>query len=261
MCCPPVWLVKKLKKTRWQEVLVCVCYKGILQIMGLHVRLKGAMSDTRPLLLVTNHLSYLDVVVLGSQVPVRFAPKIEIAHWPVIGWICRLCDAVFIDRNPRKTDDAKQVLRSALGRGEVVCLFPESTTGTGMHLQTFRSSLFSLAEAPIGEHMLSVQPAAIIYTCLSRLPIDSTQWPVIAWYGDMELIPHVWNLLKQGRLDAELVFLPQVTLADHPDRKLLAAHCQKAVAEEIQRARNEARKHTTQGVYKSLRGKLLRSKS
>lgn len=234
-CYVPVWIAKKIKKPLARDVLVRWCYAGILRITGIRLTISGHLAAVRPLLLVTNHLSYLDVVILGAAAPVRFTPKSEISSWPVIGGICRMCDAVFIDRRPEKISDMKQSLETALAGGNVISLFPEGSTGNGLHLLPFRSGFFSLAEEPIAGRELTVQPAAIHYTHIRRLPIDTTQWPHIAWYGDMQLVPHLLSLLKLGPINAELVFLPPVALSRFGDRKQLANHCQQAIGEAIGR--------------------------
>ncbi|MDE3059745.1 MAG: 1-acyl-sn-glycerol-3-phosphate acyltransferase, partial [Pseudomonadota bacterium] len=238
--CLPVWVARRLGKTVWRDRLVRLCYKGILPILGVHLKTTGRLDEGRPLLVVSNHLSYLDVCILGSQAPVRFTPKSEIASWPLIGGICRLCGDVFVDRRPDKVRESGDALRAALARGEAVSLFPEATTGNGRHLLPFKSGFFSLAEEPVGERELLVQPAAIAYTRIRRLPVDSTQWPLLAWYGDMPLVPHLWELLKLGSVSAELVFLPATTLSEHGDRKHLAAHCRHAIAAALASVREAA---------------------
>jgi len=237
LCCCAAWLVKLLRKPDIRDRVVCLCYGGILRIVGVRLRVTGALAQGRPLLLVSNHLSYLDIVLLGRMHAVRFTPKSEIGGWPVIGGICRLCDAVFIDRRPEKFMQVRQSVQAVLESGAVVSIFPESTTGNGLHLLPFKSAFFSLAEG-MG-HALHVQPAAITYTRIRHLPIDRAQWPQIAWYGDMELVPHLWQLLTLGPIDARLAFLPPVTLAECGDRKALAAHCHRAIAEAIGEARKE----------------------
>jgi len=227
----PVWVAKKWGKIRWRDAMVRLCYIGILRIIGVRLKVTGQIGKMRPLLLVTNHLSYLDICLLGAAAPVKFAPKSEIAKWPVIGSICRMCNAIFIDRRPEKIKEMTALVRSALGRGELICLFPEGTTGDGLHMLPFKSGFFSLAEEKIDGHDLTVQPAAIIYTRIRRLPIDTTQWPLIAWYGDMHLFPHLWQLLKIGSIDAELAFLAPVTSAEYGDRKQMANYCQQAIGE------------------------------
>jgi 1-acyl-sn-glycerol-3-phosphate acyltransferase len=237
-CCLLGWLAKSAGRRRWRDKIVCLCYRGILCIAGIRLAVSGEMVALRPLLLVTNHLSYLDMAILGSQQAVRFTPKSEIAAWPLIGGICRLCDAVFVDRRPDKVMDMKDRMLAALAEGAVVSLFPEGTTGNGLHMHAFKSGFFSLAEENIDGRAVIVQPAAIVYTRLRRLPIDTAQWPSVAWYGDMELVPHLWQFLQLGPLEAELIFLPPVTLEQCGDRKKLSAHCRDSIMQAIDEVRS-----------------------
>jgi len=228
----PTWIAKKIHKIYWRDRFVRWCYIGILKIVGIRLTVYGELSSTRPLLLITNHLSYLDVMILGAAVPVRFTPKSEVAKWPLINTICRMCDAIFIDRRTDKIRQMSGALRESLAQG-VVCLFPEGTTGDGLHLMPFKSSFFSIAEEPIHGRRVTVQPAAIRYTHIRKLPLDSTQWPDIAWYGDMVLLPHLFHVLKMGIIHAELIFLPTVPLHDSIDRKEMAAKCFNAINEAL----------------------------
>jgi len=225
----PVWIAYRFKKIDARDRMVRQCYRGILRIIGIRLKVTGEPSAARPLLLVSNHLSYLDLPLLCSQLPVRFMPKSEIARWLVIGSICRICDAVFVDRRPGKIREVKDTLQNALTGNNVVCLFPEGTTGDGLHMLPFKSGFFQLAE----EGALTVQPVAITYTHIRRLPLDRTDWPSIAWYGDMELVPHLMHLLTLGSINAELTFLPPVT---HGDRKALANHCHSVIKEALERS-------------------------
>ncbi len=238
----PIWLAKRFGKLTWRDRLSCWCYRALLYVMGIKVTVHGHPGMVRPLLAVSNHLSYTDVCVLGSAFPFRFTPKLEIASWPVISAYCRATDAVFVDRSPDKLADAARDIKQSLSAGQVVCLFPEATTGNGVHLLPFKSGFFQLAAESIDGRDLSVQPVAIAYTRIQNLPIGSSQWPGIAWYGDMDLAPHLWELLKLGRIDAELHFLAPATMKEHGDRKRLAAHCRQAIAEAIAAARELPKK-------------------
>ncbi len=225
----PVLALHRLQRIDFRDRLVRLCHGGILAIVGLRVRVVGGISPQRPLLLVSNHLSYLDVPVLAAQMPVCFTPKAEIGRWPVIGEICRMTGCIFITRSSTALAEASQAMSEALAGGRVVCLYPEATTGNGMETLPFRSSFFAMAEKPLGSAALMVQPVAICYRTLRGLPIDRTQWPEIAWYGDMELLPHLWNLLKLGHMQADLVFLEPVTMTQFSDRKAMAEHCRSVI--------------------------------
>lgn len=230
-CYPFAAVAKKLRKYILRDHIARFCCKLLLWVAGVRVEVYGKISGERPLLLVTNHVSYMDVLILASLAPVRFTPKSEIAAWPVIGGICRLMDAVFVDRRPESILEVKRALQSTLERNEVLCLFPEATTGNGIHMHPFKPSFFSLAEEKIDGEPLHVQPAAIAYRRIHRLPIDRTQWPKIAWYGDMELVPHLLQFLELSRVDVQVIFLPPAEQGT--DRKAMAAACQESISKAI----------------------------
>jgi 1-acyl-sn-glycerol-3-phosphate acyltransferase len=235
-------LFYRLRKYGLRDRVMRTATSGMLRILGVNVTITGAPSGIRPLLMVSNHVSYLDVVILNASVNIHFTPKIEISGWPVLGAIARMSGSVFIDRRPEKVTQGRNGILEDLARGSVVCVFPEATTGDGLHMIPFKSGFFSLADADAGGRGVTVQPVAVTYSSIRRLPIDTIQWPHIAWYGDMELLPHLWNLLKLAPLEAELVFLEPVKLAQHGNRKALAAHCQKVIDESIQSIRGRHRR-------------------
>ncbi len=206
-------------------------YAVLCRIIGLRIRVDGEISRERPLLLVSNHISYLDIFVLGWKTTACFTPKSEVAGWAVVSTICRLLDCVFIERRSAKIKSGGNDIKTALASGEIVSLFPEGTTGNGRHPLPFKSSLLSIAEEKIDGKELWIQPAVIRYTHIGQLPIDSTQWPSIAWYGDMLLAPHLWELLKLPKIDATLTLLPAVTCAQLGNRKQLTAHLQQATSD------------------------------
>jgi lyso-ornithine lipid O-acyltransferase len=230
----PVWLAWVSNKLAWRDWMVEISSRGFLRIAGIRLKVSGELIKDRPLLLVSNHISYFDVLMLASHAPLCFTPKIEISRWPVISTICRMMNCVFVDRRPDKIIEMRSALRDALAKGKVISLFPESTTGNGLNMLPFKSGFFSLAEEEIEGKELIIQPAAMTYTHIRRLPIDSTQWPYIAWYGDMDMVSHLWRFLKLGTVDAELAFLPPVTLKEFEDRKALANHCYNVISKHIE---------------------------
>lgn len=215
---------------RCRQWTVRACYLGIGRIMGLKIVVSGALSPKRPLLLVSNHSSYLDVVTLASLGPVSFTPKAEIAGWPLIGACCRLSDCVFIDRRASKTEDNRRALHRALADGALVSLFPEGTTSDGKRVLPFRSSYFALSEERFDGERLHVQPALVTYTHIRGLPVGPTDMPRLAWYGDMELVSHLRALLSLGPITARVTFLPPVTMDRFATRKEMARYCEEQIA-------------------------------
>lgn len=234
LACLFAWIIKKIGNKKNFARFCNFGFIGLCFIVGLRVKTIGEIANERPLLLVSNHLSYLDVLILGAATPAHFTPKSEVKSWFVIGWICKLLDSVFIERKSDKIKDAGAKMKEALAAGEVVSLFAEGTTGDGRHLLPFKSSLFSIAEEKLGDAEILVQPAIIKYTHIGKLPIESTQWAKIAWYGDMSLAPHLWEFLQLGKIDVSVTILPPVTLAQLGDRKKLANYCKEKAEEVLQ---------------------------
>ena len=138
--------------------------------------------------------------------------------------------SVFIDRRRSATDSARDQIQERLDDGDTLIMFPESTSGDGNRMKPFKSALFTVAERRVTDKQgqlrnIAVQPVSIAYTRLNGLPLGVGWRPYVAWYGDMEMIPHLWNLAKLGRLTVEIAFHPPVTLAQFGSRKALAAHC------------------------------------
>lgn len=235
---PLAWVAKRLGRQRYADILFRFLARCFLFIAGIRLTVRGELSVQRPLLLVTNHLSYADIPLLAAANMVRFLPKSEIASWPILGWMCRISGAVFINRKPESLVENSNQIRQALAKGEPVCLFPEGTTGNGIKLQPFKSSFFSLAEEAIDGQELQVQPAAIAYRRIHNLPIDMTQWPHIAWYGDMTLVPHLWRFLQMAPISAEVIYLEPVALSRFANRKELSHYCQDVITEALNGDKN-----------------------
>ncbi len=228
ICLAVVVLLRVCRLRGAREAVVRLCYRGLARIIGLAVRVEGAPAPTRPLLLLSNHIGYLDIVGLGAVAPLRFTPKAEVAGWPVIGFICRMTDCVFIDRRQTRAAENLRKLNKALQEERPVLLFPEGTTSDGKRVLPFRSSYFRLAEAA-GE-TLAVQPVTLAYTHINGLPITSADFPRIAWYGDMDLAPHAKELLALGSIALRIVFHRVQTYQAAESRKDFSRRCEQIVA-------------------------------
>jgi 1-acyl-sn-glycerol-3-phosphate acyltransferase len=198
-------------------------------LWGIRVRQVGRTSPALPLLVVSNHFSYLDVFALGSCMNLRFTPKSEVASWPVIGFFCKITGCVFIDRRASRTLHNKNNLEAAAEEGGVISLFPESTTHDGSGLLPFKSSFFSIAH----QHNLTVQPVGIVYTRLNGAPMTPDVRPVVGWYGDAEFFPHLLNFLRQRSVDVTLVFHTPVQGKDFASRKELAKYCEEVIGKDL----------------------------
>ena len=171
-------------------------------------------------LLVCNHVSYLDIIVLAAARPVRFVAKSEVRSWPWFGWLAQCAGTLFIKREHRRLlpDSNRQLADLARQVGSLV-MFPEGTSSDGQTVLPFRSSLLAGAAA----ENLSVLPVWIGY----ELPEgDVTQ--DVCWWGDMTLVPHLWRLLGYREIISTVRFGRPVW---HWDRKVLAAQLHEAVCD------------------------------
>ncbi len=221
----PFVIVSDLLNWRFAKIKFTSLYYQLSAFSwGIRLKQQGAFASDRPLLVVSNHCSYTDIPVLGSLAPVHFTPKADIASWPVIGYLCRLSESVFINRNPRKTAENMAELTKAMEKGWMISLFPEGTTNDGTSIQSFRSSYFSLAEQG-----LPVQPVTVIYTQPNGEPLSPQAMRKVAWIGEDEFGPHLMDFLAQPAILATVICHAPTGIEQFEDRKALAAHCQQRV--------------------------------
>jgi 1-acyl-sn-glycerol-3-phosphate acyltransferase len=223
----PVLLMWLLRSQTIRRYLVHCFYGGVARIIGLKLRVTGTPSAARPLLLVANHASYSDVLVLGSILPISFTPKREVRAWPVIGFFCVLADCVFVERKPSQMQEARDNMLARLDMGKVLCIFPEGTTNDGIHIKPFKSGFFSLAE----EEPLPVQPVTITYVAVNGTPIPPECYDQIAWVGEATFFDHFLRLIGYASVTVEVCFHSPKHLEHFEDRKALSGACQTVIQE------------------------------
>ncbi len=205
-------------------------HRRVTRLFGLRVQRRGRQSRVAPTLYIANHVSYLDIEVLGSLIKGSFVAKSEVRSWPVFGWLARLQRSVFVERRPQKTGDARDDMTQRLEDGDSLILFAEGTSGDGNRVLPFKSALFAVAAVKPKGGDLCVQPVSIAYSHLDGMPMGRFLRPYFAWYGDMDLAGHIWNAFGLGRVTVTVEFHPPVTLAEMGSRKALADHCHAAVS-------------------------------
>ena len=177
----------------------------------------------RAALVLANHVSWMDIPVLGSLLPVSFVAKSEVSGWPVVGLLARMQRCIFIDRARKShTTHVNTEVAHRLARGDLIVLFPEGTTGDGNRLLPFRSSLVGAARAALTEPTLEridLQPLAVVYVRRNGLPVTRRERPAIAWYGDMELAPHLAAFVRAGSVDAVVQWGEPIPFDTASDRK------------------------------------------
>jgi lyso-ornithine lipid O-acyltransferase len=184
----------------------------------LHVRYEVNGPIPAGGLIVSNHLSYLDIMVFSAVTPVLFVSKKEVRGWPVLGLLAHLAGSRFLDRS--RSSDAHRVqneVQEALDQGCRVLVFPEGTSTDGNSLLPFKAALF---ESAVGRHDITV--AHISYQ-VSSGPVETD----VCYWGDMDFVPHLVGLLSKQWTSARIRF---GTPARFHDRREAAAETNRLVA-------------------------------
>lgn len=207
-----------LPKQRRAEWLHKWCAIGVRR---LNVRIQVTGEPPAQGLVVSNHLSYFDILVLSSLLPCVFVSKHEVRSWPMFGWFARLSGTVFVDRSRRtQTGQVASDMAATLGEGLVVVLFPEGTSSNGVDVLPFRPALFEPA---------LVSGAVITPACIAYSTPDRTEAHDVCWWGDAPLAPHVLRALSKPWIRCSVAFgAPLPPLAD---RKQTAVEARERVLE------------------------------
>ncbi len=241
---PAQWLALRTGSTLAGRIPILL-HRLFLRLFRIRVTVRGAPPPRNaPVLVLSNHVSWLDIPVLASLRPLSFVAKQEIAGWPLFGVGAKLQRSIFLDRSRKAaTGTANAEMAGRLARGEAIVLFPEGTTGDGNRVLPFRSSLVGAARAALdatGGAPITLQPLAITYTARAGLPLTRRDRPAIAWYGDMELAPHAVAFVQGGPLDVVVTWAAPIPFGPGSDRKRAAVAAEAAVRAAVREAHGPA---------------------
>jgi 1-acyl-sn-glycerol-3-phosphate acyltransferase len=200
----------------WSRAMCC--------ILGIQVVKNGAVRDAGGFI-VCNHISYLDIFVLGSLMPSAFLSKQEVRGWPLLGWLALLGGTIFVNRESKREALNTMIdIEQKIDSGIAVIIFPEGTTSDGREIKSFKSTFFKV---PATRNM-PVTPVSIRY---AHPLIDE-----VAWYGGMELAPHFWKIVGFRRIEALVHFSSPITepadeVSRMEARKRLCARAHESVVE------------------------------
>ena len=207
-------------------------HRRLCRVLGLKVHVRGQPAGT-PALLVSNHVSWLDIPVIGGAADLAFLSKAEVRRWPVIGWLAYKSGTLFIERGGKNASNAaSEVMTFQLLRGRSVLVFPEGTTSEGETVRRFHPRLFAaaqLAERP-------VQPVAL------RFRNGGARDTIAPFVGDDSFPAHMWRVLGTSGIEVELVFCPPLG-SRGVERRVLAEQAQAHVAALVEGAPHEIRQH------------------
>jgi 1-acyl-sn-glycerol-3-phosphate acyltransferase len=221
------------------------CHWAMAKALGFRITRRGAQSTARPLLVASNHISWTDILIVGSMTDGSFIARGDMAGWPLLGWLATLQRTVFVDRKNRRTSGTQA---ADIGKRMVeapVILFAEGTTGDGNAILKFNSTLFGAADLAIrdgGAGSVFIQPMAIAYTRLHGMPMGRQHRPLASWIGDNELWPHIKQLLREGGMDVEVIFGEPIEYTAGSKRKVVAKEIEERVRAMMATALRDARR-------------------
>lgn len=229
---------------RLRDVLPRTFHRLILKLMGVRVRVHGGLPE-KGTLMVSNHVSWFDIVSIGSLIPVSFVAKKEVKTWPLFGQLANLQRTVFVDRRPgRHTAHTSNQLADRLAAGDRLVLFAEGTTTDGTRLLPFKSSLFASVEraalAPAKKRRpsdIKVQPMTVTFSESHNMVMGRRQRGKFAWVGDEALAPHLLFMLLRSCVVIDIVFHAPLRGDDMRDRKTMARASQAKVREGLDQIR------------------------
>ena len=201
--------------------------------LGLEVTVLGTPSHDRPTLIVSNHISWTDIVAIGSVAEVTFVAKQEIARWFFVGFMASLQRTLFVDRK-RRTDARRTTEEMArrMADGGAVLLFAEGQSDIGTHVLPFRSALVGAAQQAMveaGAKEVMIQPLTIAYSRLQGLPVGRTDRNLIAWIRGKSVGQNIREILTGGVKAVTLAFGEPRPLTQGADRKAVTREAEREV--------------------------------
>jgi 1-acyl-sn-glycerol-3-phosphate acyltransferase len=201
-------------------------------IYGIKTQIKGIPNTSDHVVFVGNHLSYIDIPVIGSRLPATFIAKADVRKWPIFGLLSMLAQTIFIERSREAAQKCITDIKTALKKNRSLILFPEGTSTQGVDVLPFKSSIFDLFLQQDLKEKLLIQPFTISVQSIDNKQITSTRdLDTYAWHGEMTMLPHLWAIGKSKGAKILLTFHKPRAASHYDNRKLFAKDCQQDVAE------------------------------
>ncbi len=225
---------------RWAVQYMPVFMWFLVKLAGIKIVVHGKISDARPLMVVSNHISVFEIATFPFAFRGSFIAKKEMENWPLVGWVAKKFGVIFVDRRPSHARDALAVVQKTVQTVKYpMILFPEGTTTNGAYVKPFKSTLFNFVE----NSNVTVQPMAMHYRYRDGSPIDEqTLADHFAYFDNkkMDMGPRckrersafgqVFHIMMLGGFMVEITLLPPPPLAGM-DRKQIADVLHKIVSE------------------------------
>jgi 1-acyl-sn-glycerol-3-phosphate acyltransferase len=222
-----VFVIAKAIRPALAHRLIPIFHKGALKCFNLECVVEGTPFTQRPTLYISNHISYIDIFVLGSVLPGTYIAKSEVAKWPLFGQLAKLQNTLFIERRNHKVGGQIEQIRRHLLEKSNLILFPEGTSSTGVDVAPFHSSFFQAAESE--ETEITIQPVTIAYTHYKNERMNRSARDYYAWYRPRKILPHFLNGLGLGPARVQISCHPTVKLGSFDSRKECCKHCEETI--------------------------------
>ncbi|MBL4757021.1 MAG: 1-acyl-sn-glycerol-3-phosphate acyltransferase [Rhizobiales bacterium] len=218
------WLLVQIwpKGAKWFPVRV---NRMFLFLLNIQVTLDGDLATNGPVLIVSSHSSWIDILAINSLGPSYFVAKQEVANWPIFGTLAKLKGTFFLDRTSRQaTGIATTELAARLLDGDRMVLFPEGTSSDGNRVLPFKSAIIGAVEKAFLNSEFDdilIQPMAVAFVSCHGIPLSRTDRHFFTWFGDMELLPHIWGVLMRAPVEIVISVGEPFRHSKYPNRKIL----------------------------------------
>ncbi len=233
-------LIMAIGKGPSAYILPQLWHKTLCFIFGIKIKYIGKPYTEEQTIFVSNHMSYLDIMVLGTALRASFVAKKDVASWPVFGFLSRLQQTAFISRSHVDARKEKYALDTMITDGKSLIIFPEGTSTDGREVIPFKSSLFSIALRK-KQNNIKIQPITLVIHKVDKHEvITQDDYDLYAWHINMTtpLSEHLWHFARSKGAEIHIHFHTPVDSNGYSDRKILAKVCHEAVSNGLTNYKN-----------------------
>lgn len=231
---PPQVIIMLFTKGTAARALPFAWMKVVCFIYGIKISVEGKPYRGGPVITMSNHLSYLDIPVIGSVITDSFVSKADVAKWPVFGFLAGLRQTAYVVRGSTDPKLASQGVENRLKAGDNLIIFPEGTSTDGREVIDLKTGVFARA-IDAGVDNLMIQPVTLHVTSSDKRALETQDdRDLYAWHRDMdddfELPDHLWRFGKMRGAEISLYFHDPIKVSDYDNRKTLAKAVHNAVS-------------------------------
>ena len=226
----PIQFFFNLIGFRFKKLYPLLFYRMIKISTGININFDSEKIDKKNsgVLYIANHVSWFDIICLGTLLDARFIAKKEVSKMGIFGFLAKLSNTFFIDNeNKNKIIEYNNSIQKKLQEGENFIIFPEGTTSDGNGIISFKSSMLECAFDD--NNKINIQPISICYSKLNNIPMGIYLRRNIAWVGDTSMVAAMVNFLRSGRITVDIIFHEIMSINNFENRKDLALYCERKI--------------------------------